>query len=1024
MSNPLLKPLPNEASSLQSFRDRIEQEFIVDSAIAPELYQDTIEFLSDLEVGDSGDVFAPIHEALNWKFTRFGYQVKPTLFAAIFRNEDESIWQAKLSDPRLNKKGEIQKYENPVGNGSRTYLPPVNQFARDAIAQRYGIEVPSDGPFWDWVEAHPELEIIFTEGGKKALALLSQGFIAISLYGVNGGYRTKDDQDNTVPAYLIPDVLRFAVPGRRFVLAFDQDSKEKTRIKVGKALFKFSRLLETIGCLVRVAIWAVKQGKGVDDLIVISGVEAWEVAYANALSLKEKQLWDRLDRRLTVVPNLRLTTQDLATLHISDLPDEGIVAIASPKGTGKTKFIAAQVQDTEKTILATHRVALARHLCERLDMDYRGDLDKVNGGDFIAGAGYTFRVGTCVDSLLAIDPEKFRGCDLVIDEVCQVLRHMLTSSTCNKDGKRPAILARFRELLQSARRVIVADADLDNDTLRYLKEMRRDENEIFLIRNDHASQGYPVHFIEAQDRTSICERLFKDIQTQRTGQILYVATDSKTTSKTLFGMIAQLYPDKRVLLINSDTSGGEDERDFIANPDAVLGRNEYDIILCSPSVATGTSIEIQDCIWKVYGIFQGVSGTDADIAQSLARVRQPVQRIVWCSKTGRNFCKTSLSVNPLELKGHLFERTSVSVSLTRSSLKADTATALEHIDWQTDPSIQLFSQISAAQNFAMYNLRDALYVRLKHEGNPVTIERSPSNSLLKFQLQQCREAIKLTDAMTILNAEDLSLIEIFALEQKEVAAPDEQRAIAKYHIKEFYCLDELTIQDILLDREGRTRGELLNLEAQLFDGVGLDRTVRALERQSSWRQALCPWDIPGTEMRREIRDRIGLTDFIREAATGWEWAKADLEEIAGVARRFAPAIKAHLNFTITEDMSNVQVVHQLLSQMGIKTEFRWSIHHPSSLGTKIRVYSLNMHHWDLCWSILERREQRRERISSGEDAEIAGSPAESIELNPAGDPALIEAEPHAIAQNLVSNEKSSYQQPDLPFVWRSNKEAV
>jgi Domain of unknown function (DUF3854)/Origin of replication binding protein len=958
--------------TLESFRAQIEHEFIHDSAIAPELFADTIDFLTDLEIGISGDILStPIHDALNWKFTRFGLQVRPNLFAAIFRNEDGSVWQAKLSIPRRDQKLEIQKYENPVGNGSRAYLPPVAQFARDAIAQRYGVDVPPVGEsFWDWLEAHPEIEIIYTEGGKKALALLSQGFVAISLYGINGGYRAKDDLDNPCKPYLIPDVLRFAVPGRRIVLAFDQDTKEKTRIKVAKAIFKFSRLLEQSGCFVRVAVWNKLQGKGVDDLIAIAGLEAWELAYLSAVTLKEKQLWDRLDNRLSIAPNISLSTQDLSTLHISDLPEEGIIAIASPKGTGKTKFIGQQVKDTERAILASHRVALARHLCERLDMDYRGDLDKVKGGDFIAGGSYTFRIGSCIDSLLAFDPEKFRGCDLIVDEVCQVLRHLLTSSTCNKEGKRPALLARFRDLVQSARRIIVADADLDDQTLHYLKELRQ-ESEIFLIRNDHAAQGYPALFLEAPDRTSICEKLIQDIQSQEPGQVIYVATDSRTTSKTVFGLIAQIYPDKRSLLINADTSGGEDERAFISNPDKVLEANDYDIVICSPSVATGTSIEVQDIVTKVYGIFQGVSGTDADIAQSLARVRQPVDRVIWCAPTGRNFCPISRSTNSLELKGHLFERTSVTTSLIRSSLKADTVSAINTIDWQCDPNIQLFAQLGAAQNFAMQNLRNALYVRLLHEGNQITLERSPSNSSLRILLQTSRETIKMADAVNILNADDLTSTEIFTLEQKETTSPEEQRAIAKFHLKEFYCLDSLTLQDILADREGRTRGELLNLEAQLYEGIGLDRTVKALEKQASWIKHICPWDIQHTEMRRELRDRLGITDFLRRAIDGMQWVKSDLETLAKQIRGYANVVKTHLGFTITDKMSDVQVVHQLLSQLGIKVDFHWSKFHPQHFGRKIRIYSLNRQHWDFYQGILSRRASKRAEFQATEGSPTA-----------------------------------------------------
>ena len=122
---------------------------------------------------------------------------------------------------------------------------------------------------------------------------------------------------------------------------------------------------------------------------------------------------------------------------------------------------------------------------------------------------------------------------------------------------------------------------------------------------------------------------------------------------------------------------------------------------------------------------------------------------------------------------------------------------------------------------------------------------------------------KLSDASAILTAEDLNYTEVVALEQLESQSPDQQRAIAKFHLKDFYGVEDLTIEDIISDREGRWRGELLNLEAQLYPDISLDRTVKALEKQASWRQNLCPWDIPGTQMRREIRDRLGLTEFIR-----------------------------------------------------------------------------------------------------------------------------------------------------------------
>ena len=322
----------------------------------------------------------------------------------------------------------------------------------------------------------------------------------------------------------------------------------------------------------------------------------------------------------------------------------------------------------------------------------------------------------------------------MLDEVVQVIRHLLTSSTCAKDGKRPALLARLRELVRVARRVIVADADLDNATLHYLQELRGDNEPVFLIRNAYKPQGYDVRFLQSPDRGTITAELLSDIDTLETGKLLYVATDSLSTSESLARVIEQKYPEKRVLVVNSKTSGAEDEQEFMQKPDTVLDR--YDIIICSPSVATGVSIEAQDIIQRVYGIFLGVSSTDADIAQSLGRVRQPVQRVVWCAKSGSNYSKVSRSLNPLELKGHLQALSSTTISLIRSSLREDVTGQFQSYDWQSDPHLNLYCKLATAQNFAMRHLRDAVLVRLRFEGHRVTVEDWQTNNATKLLLQQ------------------------------------------------------------------------------------------------------------------------------------------------------------------------------------------------------------------------------------------------------------------------------------------------
>jgi hypothetical protein len=950
--------------TFDTFSEQIKIEFVTGSAINPELFHASVRLVRDIETGAGGEVSAPIHEALNWRYTRFGQQSRASLFGALLLNEDGSPWQTKLSKPRTDAKGKSQKYETPVGNGAKAFLPEVPPEIRKLIGLRYGVEVPRTGSFWTWLEKHSEIPCHWKEGGKKALCLLSQGYVAIALYGVNGGYRRQVDGSRI----LIPDVARFAQPGRSHVLVFDQDTQPETRRRVNVAIERFGSLLEASGGNVKVTAWDAAQGKGVDDLIVNVGASAFESANQQALSLSHWKISQRFQRRLTYSAQVRLTTADLSTLKLESLPDSGIIGIASAKGTGKTKFISSLEEGIEKVLSSTHRIALGRNLCARLGLNWRGDLDKLKG-DFISGSGYTLRVGFCVDSLLAIDPEKFRGCDLVLDEVVQVIRHLLTSSTCARDGKRPALLSRFRELIQVARRVIAADADLDNNTLSYLQELRQSaENTepVFLIRNDFQSEGYAVTFIDSPDRTAIASHLLQSLGELEPGKVIFVATDNKGTSKALTSMILKSYPSKRVLTINSDTSSGELERELMELPDPILRSHRYDVIISSPSMATGISFEAQQIIAKVYGIFTGVSATDGDMAQALARVREPVDRIVWCAKTGTNYSRVSRSPYFLKVKDDLQQVTSITAHLIRSGLREEISQGLDSYDYRSNPHLNLFCRISADQNFSMLNLRDALLVRLRMEGNSVIVQAAVSNPTIKLLLCEIREEMKLMDAETLVNADDLTIVQVMALEQKEVTTPEEQQAIAKYHFKEFYNLQSLTVEDVLWDNEGRRRSEIVSLEALRSPQLAADRTIRALEKQFAWGKGACPWDIPTLELRRAMLEKLGMTDLVDRMIEGWTWTKYDLKVFGDLARQYKEQIKTVLNFTISDRVSDTMIVHQLLCQFGIKLEHKnWSIYIPDHEGEKLRVYGLNQTHWEAMSAVLQRRQDKRNAFERG-----------------------------------------------------------
>ena len=807
---------------------------------------------------------------------------------------------------------------------------------------------------WRQIQADIAAPRIWGEGAKKAGAALTAGYAAIALPGVYSGYRSKDALGNPIAPYLIPEAVAMAQPGSVHYLAFDQDDKPETRRKVAIALSRFGLLLKAEGCEVRVVQWSAAKGKGIDDLIAAEGAEAFHQAVNSALTLEEWQLWQALDNKLTIKAAIQLKTHDLTVLSPESVPDTGIIAIASPKATGKTNLIGGLIAGKDKALLAGHRISLMRNLSERCGVNYRGDLDK-QGGRFMAGDAYTLRVGTCVDSLLAIDPGSFAGCDLVLDEVVQVLRHLLTSSTCNKDGKRPVLLGRFAELLQAARRVILADADLDNKAINYIQQLRGDAARPFLIRNDYKAPGYAVRFIESADASAITGELLRDLQA---GKRVFIVTDSKGASKRLDRVIGVLKRDIPRLLINSETSGGAVERGFMENPDRHLTTISLQAVIASPSAGTGISIEGNHSD-KVYGIFYGGSITDADMSQALMRVRPNIPRVVWCAKHGNAFSKVGRDSSALKLRNMLKQKTDANTHLIRFSLTEMTREGISGYDWANDPHVGYWAEIEAERNRSMWNLRTALKVRLMHEGHQLEVVELEKDGQVRDLLRAAREELKAGHAIAVEAAANLTPAEAKALADIDGLDEAQRLALEKWNLAEFYCIpvDQVEGDLVLWDNEGRRRGQLLNLESFLHPDTAIAADVRSLDKQMKWGKGVTPWDLNNASLKRMVRDELRLDEYLEP---GKSWDSASLQGLKETALKFSAQIKAALNFSVKDDMPAAQILNQLLEQMGIECKGKQQ----RTEGVRLRTYKVDDANWQVCNEVVDRRKARRERLDA------------------------------------------------------------
>lgn len=281
------------------------QELLAGSGIHPDLAelncesiagQEILERLLSSRIEDMGAGQVVVKE-ISKEFAKLrdvpegGFWIKAGVLASTLDDPEptESLWGSLKPDhPRMNyQKNRPQKYEHPADVSREIFLPHVPEWLAQKVYDRYGITPRPGQHFWSVVKENPHIPINITEGGKKTLAVNSQGHVTLGLPGVNGGYRANDDEKNKLPErQLHPGLAVFAVPGRHFNFLYDQDTKPSTIVNVRQDLVRAGELLVKEGCTASASRWE-NQHKGVDDLIVGAGPKQLELAISRAKPFDE-----------------------------------------------------------------------------------------------------------------------------------------------------------------------------------------------------------------------------------------------------------------------------------------------------------------------------------------------------------------------------------------------------------------------------------------------------------------------------------------------------------------------------------------------------------------------------------------------------------------------------------------------------------------------------------------------------------------------------------------------------------------
>lgn len=796
--------------------------------------------------------------------------------------------------------------------------------------------------FWEWVINHPEIPIVITEGVKKAACLLTASYVALALPGIFNGYRQPSSEmgQPTLNASLIPHLAPFTTKGRTFYFAFDSDQKPTTVANVRTAISQTGWLLGQQGCQVRVIEWSPELGKGVDDLIVSHGIEAFDAAYKAAKPLavwKANQL-----SFLTYEPTVRVNRR---YLHNIPLPtDAKVIGLKAPKGTGKTELISEWAAEaTSKgqwVLIITHRIQLGEALCQRFGIPYVTELKD-------SETGAIFGYGLCVDSLHPGSQARFQAPNwsdgvVILDESEQVLWHMLNSSTCHRD--RVPILKSFKTLIQnvltSDGRVILSDADLSDVSIDYIKQLSGGCLTPFIIQNDWKPSGWKVSQYSGRSPTSLIASLLAHIQ--EGGKPMVCVSGQKRKSKwsttTLERFLQDRFPDKRILRIDSESVSDPNHPAYccISKLNQIL--LEYDLVIASPSIETGVSIDITGHFTSVWGISHGLTPVTSFL-QTLSRVRADVPRHIWVARRGLGeIGNGSSSIKNLLSSQH--KLTKANIGLLQMA-GYDALDAMSDYQFQQE-SLLTWAKMATRINATMPGYGVAVVEALKAEGHTVVAVSEDQDVLLTHEvilegISQTRDLNYAAIQEAISQAASIDEKQYELLKDKRAKTQCERLSERKHSLELRYGID-VSKELVAMDDEGLYPKLRLHYFLSLGREHLRDRDQRAAQAQVDtgdgdvWQP-----DFNASQMGLRVVafDKLGITPLLSQPGLELRNSDVEVQAIAEKALSNPWQVKAILGLSVGKNEAPIRIVGRLLGLAGVRLEY---VRREGSRGQRERVY--------------------------------------------------------------------------------------
>jgi hypothetical protein len=549
-----------------------------------------------------------------------------------------------------------------------------------------------------------------------------------------------------------------------------------------------------------VARWG-KSYKGVDDLIDATGEDELDRVYQERISLDQY----KIENFSALTPDLKINERYIP--QSLEVPESAkIMGVKAPKGTGKTEWIAAKIEPLlakgDRVLVLTHRVQLGLELSSRFGVNYRSELAKSEDGSLL---GYVL----CIDSLHGkanprFNPNDWETTTIIIDECEQVFWHLLNCPTCEQ--YRVKIIDSLRELLRIAvstgGKIYLADADLSQNAISYVQSLIGYPVESFILENTYKSPlKRDLYLFDGNDPSSLIQELEIALSS---GQKAIIHTDgqkhkSKWGTRNLEYYIKKKYQNLKILRLDSESVSDRSHPAYgcMGNINQIL--SQYDLVICSPVIETGISININH-FDAVFAISHGVQSVDG-FAQALARVRADIPRYIWVSEYSPNRIGNGSTDLKQLLAGEHFKAKNTIRTLQSVGLREIPEFTFLEDGEKYSPSLTLWGKNAVRINLEAVKYRESVIKKLENEGYNITLIApgdKESIEALKDEIKEAKNENYSEHKQAVLDADSLSNSEYNSLKEKRELSEGERNQLKRARIERTYGInltDELITKD-------------------------------------------------------------------------------------------------------------------------------------------------------------------------------------------------------------------------------------